>query len=312
MKIERERATAEISALGAVAVLLLGAALSPQDASAQAICSAPHSSPTLASNGEIRMLPPGEGWIQLSGYGQRATERFDHLGAREPLLQTTQFQTRSVFVTAAIGLIEGVELWAQVPRHHLSLDARAAGTSTSSGLGDFRVALRFGSELFGLELPLAVRVGAKVPGSDFPVDATVLPLTEGQKDAEVSVESGTTLGTLPLYVMGWVGYRWRSEDLDTSYRPGSERFAHVALGGYAGDFTWSVAADALWGGAPLIQGILLTSERRRLIQILPTVGYPVGPGHLEATGQVPLNGRFLPAAMGVSVGYRLGWGGPGF
>ena len=63
---------------------------------------------------------------------------------------------------------------------------------------------------------------------------------------------------------------------------------------------------------PYGEGILLTSEQRRLIQLLPTIGYPVGPGHLEATGQLPLNGQTLPAAMGVSVGYRLSWGGPGF
>jgi hypothetical protein len=80
------------------------------------------------------------------------------------------------------------------------------------------------------------------------------------------------------------------------------------LGGFVGDLTWEVAADGLFGQAPLAQGILLNGERRRLIQLLPTVGYQVGPGRLEVTGQVPLAGRVLPAAAGLSAGYRVGWG----
>jgi hypothetical protein len=261
----------------------------------------------LAQSGEIRTLQRGSGWIQLSVYAQHATDFFNHLGDRQPFLADSKFDTRSVFLTGAVGLVDGLEVWAQVPRHRLSVDA-SSGTSTSTGLGDVRFAVRVGAELFGLELPLAVRVGAKVPGSDFPIDATVLPLTEGQTDAEVSVESGTRLGSLPLYVMGWVGYRWRAENREAARRPGGERFAHLAFGGFAGDLTWELAADGLFGQAPLAQGLLLTSERRRLIQFLPTVGYQIGPGRLEATGQLPVSGRVLPAAIGGSLGYRVGWG----
>jgi hypothetical protein len=261
----------------------------------------------LSQSGEIRTLTRGSGWIQLSAYGQNASEFFNHLGDRQPFLADSEFRTRSVFLTAAVGIADGLEVWAQMPTHHLSVDA-SSGTSVSTGVGDIRFAARVGAELFGLDLPLAVRVGAKVPGSDFPIDATVLPLTEGQTDAEVSVESGARLGSLPLYVMGWVGYRWRSENREAARRPGGERFGHLAFGGFVGDLTWEVAADGLFGQAPLAQGILLTGERRRLIQLLPTVGYQVGPGRLEVTGQIPLAGRVLPAGVGMSAGYRVGWG----
>lgn len=307
MMVECGQVTARVSVLGTVAAALLLGMLSPWDASAQAICSAPHSSPSLASSGELRTLRAGTGWIQLSVYGQNATEWYDNVGDRRPFLADSEFKTRSVFLTASVGLLDGLEVWAQLPRHDLNVDA-SSGTSNSTGLGDIRAAVRVGSELFGLDLPVAVRLGVKMPGSDFPIDATVLPLTEGQTDVEVSVESGMTLGSLPLYVMGWAGYRRRGANEEADRRPGAERFAHLAFGGFAGDLTWEVAADGLWGGSPLASGILLTSERRRLIQILPTVGYGIGPGRLEVTGQVPVSGRVLPVAVGVSAGYRVGWG----
>lgn len=286
---------------------LAAVGVTPEVASAQAVCSAPHSSPTLAQSGSIRTLSAGAGWVQLSVYGQRARNFFNPLGDRQPFLADSRFDTRSVFVTAAFGLVDGVEVWAQMPTHRLTVDA-SSGSSTSAGVGDVRAALRVGSELFGLSWPVALRVGGKVPGSDFPVDATVLPLTEGQTDFEVSLESGRSLGGAPVYVMGWVGYRWRGENVAAARRPGDERYAHVALGGMAGDLTWEVAADGLWGTAPLAQGVRLTGERRRLLQLLPTVGYGVGAGRLEVTAQIPVYGRNLPAGAGVSAGYRLAWG----
>jgi hypothetical protein len=293
-----------LASAAVVSAAMLGA---PSGAAGQAVCSAPHSSPTLAQSGSIRTMYPGSGWLQVSVYGQRATEAFGPDRQRLPFLADAEFNTRSVFVTGAVGVVDGLEVWAQLPVHHLSVNA-SSGRSTSSGLGDVRVAARVGAELFGADLPVALRFAAKVPGSEFPVDATVLPLTEGQADLEVSLESGRALGELPLYVVAWAGYRWRTENVAAARKPGSESFAHFAVGGLAGRFSWEVAADGLWGGPPLAQGITLTQERRRLLQLFPTVGYGVGPGRLEVTGQLPLSGRNLPASYGLSAGYRISWG----
>jgi hypothetical protein len=298
--------TTAARALGGFVFLLLNV-LTAQGAAAQAICSAPHSSPTLAQSGEVRTLVPGEGWIQLSFAAQWATEFYNSLGERQPFLAESEFTTRSLFLTGSLGLLNGLEVWAQVPTHNLNIDA-SSGTSNSRGVGDVRVAARVSPELVGLDIPLAVRVGAKVPGSDFPVDATVLPLTEGQTDIEVSLESGSLIGDLPLYVAGWVGYRWRGSNTKAARTPGAERFAHVAVGGFVGQLTWEVGADGLWGDAPLAQGIELPSEKRRMVLLQPTLGYQVGPGRLEVTGLLPLDGRVLPAASGVSAGYRLVFG----
>lgn len=41
---------------------------------------------------------------------------------------------------------------------------------------------------------------------------------------------------------------------------------------------------------------------------LPTLGVTVAGGRLEATAQIPVSGRNLPAGPGLSLGYRLAWG----
>ena len=216
--------------------------------------------------------------------------------------------TRSVFLTAAMGVAEGLDLWAQMPIHRLGVES-LGGNSVSSGVGDVRFAARVSPELFGFEAPFGVRFGGKVPGSTFPVDATVLPLTEGQRDWEISLESGRAFDFLPVYVVGWVGYRWRGLNESALYQPGDESFGHLAVGGSVYDLAWQIGADGLWGKAPIVSGLLLADqEARRLLQIVPTVGHPVGPGTVEVSVQIPLAGRNLPSGAGVGVSYRTTWG----
>lgn len=290
-----------ITAIAAVACLI------PLTASAQAVCSAPHSSPMLNQSGAVGTLAPGEGWGQVSLYQQRSHDFFGPDGDRRDFLAGSEFLTRSVFLTAAVGVLEGVELWVQAPVHHLTVES-AGGDSESTGLGDVRVAARLGPELFRWDVPLAIRLGLKVPGSDFPVDATVLPLTEGQVDAEMSVESGYSFRTLPLYLVGWAGYRLRGDNSDAARTPGDEAFAHAAIGGMARFIAWELGADWLRGSAPEAQGLELPGEKRRLVQLVPTIGVTVGGGRLELTSQIPVSGRNLPAGPGLSIGYRLAWG----
>lgn len=288
-----------------VGMLVIGGLVAgAQGVSAQAVCSAPHSSPTLAGSGAGGALPPGAAWLQLSVYAQDATETFDPRGERKAFVTGAEFRTRSVFLTGALGLVRGLEVWAQVPVHRLSVDGRG-GRSDGDGVGDVRLATRFGAELVGLDLPVALRVGVKVPGSEFPVDARLLPLSEGQTDVEASLEAGHLFSGRSLYVVGWIGVRWRGENTTADRTPGDELFLHGALGGAAGEWTMELAVAGLRGRAPEALGFRLANEGRRLVQLVPTVGRTVGPGHLEFTVQAPLAGRNLPAAPGFSLGYRL-------
>ncbi len=296
--------TTRLSILSGIAL----AALFPLSLSGQAICSAPHSSPTLAQGGSLSTLPVGGGWAQISFYRQKSVDFFNRNGDRQDFLAQGEFLTRSIFLTAGMGVAEGLDLWAQMPVHRLGVES-LGGNSVSSGVGDVRFAARVTPELFGFEAPVGLRFGGKVPGSSFPVDATVLPLTEGQRDWEISLESGRAFELLPIYVVGWAGYRWRSLNETALYQPGDESFGHLAVGGSVHDLNWQIGADGLWGKAPIVAGLLLADqEARRLLQIVPTVGYLVGPGTVEVSVQIPLAGRNLPSGAGIGVSYRTTWG----
>jgi hypothetical protein len=108
--------------------------------------------------------------------------------------------------------------------------------------------------------------------------------------------------------VGWVGYRWRGKNDVAGFQPGDERFAHGALGGTLGRMSVELGVDALWGLAPNEQGLTLEGARRRLVQLLPTVGSALGPGRLEVTAPIPVSGRNLPVGYGIGVGYRATWG----
>ena len=280
----------------------------PAAAVAQAVCSAPHSAPSLSASGSITALHPGNGWLLATVHRVRSNEIYGSDGAALRFIGNGEATTTSAFLTGAIGLTWGVELWAQVPIHALDFDD-VTGTRERTGLGDPRFSVRIGSELFTDEVwPISVRAGIKFAGSEFPIDASVLPLTEGQTDYEVAVESGWSFGDLPLYALGWVGYRWRTEDAASETKPGNELYAHLALGGIVGSVRLELALDALDGAAPSRSGLLIPASARRLLQLTPTIGWSLGVGSLELGAQIPVSGRNLPTGSGISIGYLLPWG----
>lgn len=295
------------SAVPLIAVLALGGGAPAQ---AQAICSAPHSSPTLAGGGSIGTLPRGTGWVQLSAYAQRSDEFFTGEGDRQRFIADGRVRTTSLYLTGATGLFRGIDVWLQAPFHSVHYED-TGGSRSRTGIGDVRMAVRLSPAVAGIEnLPLAIRVGAKVPGGEFPVDATIIPLSEGQRDLEVSIEGGRSFAAVPVYVLGWVGRRWRGTNEEIDRKPGDEVFTHLALGGRAATFHWEFAAEYLQGNEPRHVGVALSSGRRRLVQITPTLGRAMGPGELELTALVPVAGRNLASGSALSVGYRIGWGAP--
>ena len=145
--------------LSGLSVIAMTAFL-PLSLSGQAICSAPHSSPTLSQGGSITSLPPGGGWAQISVFRQRAVSFYNQNGDVQDFLAAGEFLTRSVFLTASVGLVEGVDVWAQIPIHNLDVTSDG-GNSASSGVGDVRFAVRVTPEILGLEAPVGLRFGAK-------------------------------------------------------------------------------------------------------------------------------------------------------
>ncbi|MEO6447554.1 MAG: hypothetical protein ABIZ91_18650 [Gemmatimonadaceae bacterium] len=291
-----------------IGALSLATALAPLSrVDAQAICSAPHSSPTLAGGGRIGTLDPGTGWVMLSALYQSSTSSFNTAGARQPFLADGRFRSSSLYLSAGLGVVRGVDVWTQVPAHAMHYEDQG-GARGRSGIGDLRVALRVSPAIVGGSLPLALRLGVKIPGSDFPIDATVIPLTEGQRDVEMSLESGHAFVESGVYLLGWSGYRWRGSNRAADRTPGNEFFAHAAMGRTFGSLRLELGADVLAGTAPRQLGLLVPSARRRMFQLAPTVSRATGPGYLEFTSVVPVVGRNLPSGLGFSSGYRVEWG----
>lgn len=250
---------------------------------------------------------PGEGWVEVSIFHHDTDEEFRSTGEVEPFFAEGHMVATSAYVNGALGLVRGLDVWMQAPVHHFRFDD-AAGERTKTGPGDIRGWLRIGPRALGitdaLPVALAVRGGVKLPGSDFPVDAEVIPLTEGQRDWELIVEVGRSLHPLPLYVKGWAGRRWRERNSEILWDPGDETFAFLAAGGSAGPLSWELAAEGLWGAPPVKEGIRLESEKRKMIQLLPKVGVATGLGgtQLQAGAHIPLDGRNLPAGPTLRAG----------
>jgi len=294
------------TALAVIAVNLFIA----QSAYGQAFCSAPHSSPVLAGGGSITTLAPGSGWIQASVVGQSSGAFFDPNGDRRPYLADGRVRTRSVYFTGSIGVFRGVDVWLQLPVHNLSF-ADQTGERERVGVGDPRFSVRIGPELVGVNATaFALRAGVKLPGTEFPVDRRIIPLSEGQRDWEVSLEAGQGFGSFGTYsyVVGWVGYRWRERNDVIDYKPGDEVFGHLALGTRWRSFQVEIATELMAGRAAQEFGLKLSTAQRRLVQLQPTIGYSVGPGTFEFTALIPVAGKNLPTGVGTSVGYRFIWG----
>lgn len=252
---------------------------------------------------------PGSGWMQVSLYHHDTATVFSSEGKTESIFADGHAITTSLFVTATAGLFRGVDAWLQLPVHRLSFN-NAAGNRERLGIGDVRVYVRAGPELVGLPpLPVALRAGVKLPGGDFPVDAEIIPLGEGQRDWEVLLEAGHSFYPRSVYLMGWIGYRWRERNDGVDWKPGDERFAFAAAGGRAGFLSWKLAAEGWTSQSPRIQGIRVVSARRAILQIMPSLGVGLGSGTFEVGARVPVAGRNLPAGPSFFAGYfmRLAW-----
>lgn len=193
---------------------------------------------------------------------------------------------------------------------------RRAGRSTACGTiarrfrlaGDPRASLRIAAAAVGApQLPISLRLGAKFPGTDFPVDPNLLPLTEGQTDLEIALEGGRLLQALPLHVAGFIGYRWRLEDADRQRKPGDELFARLGAGGRMGAGYLELAIEGLRGGELEQQGLKLQTAQRRLVQLLPTIGWSCGNVQMEVTGRFNLEGRNLPSGSSFNAGVLVPW-----
>ncbi len=199
----------------------------------------------LAERAEAQWVSlPGEGWLDISVFYHDTRETYGPDGERETILANGRAVTLSVFFTGAVGLIPGVDGWAQLPVHRLRFDDDA-GERISSGVGDPRFFLRVGPRLLGLpSVPVALRGGVKLAGGSFDVDSEIITLGEGQSDVELMLEVGRSFHPRPLWTMAWVGRRWRGPNREAAREPGDEWFWFWSAGGQAGPLLWQTILEA--------------------------------------------------------------------
>lgn len=259
--------------------------------------------------------PPGTGWVDVGVAHQDTRKKFDRNGRVVPFdSEEARSIVTTVRITGALGLWRGLDVWGDVPFHRLVFND-VQGERRTTGFADPRLSLRVGPSLAGLDdLPfsVALRGGVKFPVGEFNVDANTISLSQGQRDWDLLLEVGKSLYPWPAYVMGWVGYRWRGHNRKSQEKPGDERLFYLAAGGSVDRFQWKLALDGLFGRPPIRTdfGLVLENDERELVQLMPTVGWKLGPGALEAGLRVPVHGRKFPAGPVLTLGYFLSWDTP--
>ena len=249
----------------------------------------------------------GNGWVALAVYHQDTRDRFGIDGDIRALFGEGRAVTTSSFLTTAMGVAPGLDLWGQLSFHRLRYDD-VAGTRSSTGPGDIRLWLRAAPlKWLGSSVPLAIRAGFKAPVGDFDVDAEIIPLGDGQRDWEVMAELGHSFWPRPLYLAGWVGYRWREENTLARKDFGDEVFYFAQVGGRLGRLGYKLALDGWDGAAGVTEGISVPGFQRDLVQLQPSLTYGVGPGQLEAGARFALGGRNLPAGTALMLQYFTRW-----
>lgn len=255
--------------------------------------------------------PPGRGWASLSAYHQDTRESYDLTGERGDFPGNGHAVASQTFLTIAWGLATGVDVWGQFSFQRLQFDD-LTGRSTSTGPGDVRLYVRVSPlRLLGLGFPLAVRGGVKVPVGDFDVGSSVIPLGDGQRDWELMLEVGHSFYPAPLYVAGWVGYRWREPRDGGRVDYGDERFFYASAGGTAVIVDFKVSLEGWYGATPVFNAVLAEGAEREMLRLNPSLLFPVGPGQLEVGARWPLSGQNLPAGTDLVLGYFLRLGGSG-
>lgn len=258
------------------------------------------------------VLEPGEGWAQLTAFRHDTDEEFKRDGSVGEFDNQGRALTHSFFFTAAVGVAEGLDAWAQVPIQRLEF-TDVASDLEKTAVGDTRVWLRVGPELVAkgaaeaLPVRVAVRGGVKFPVSEFPVDSEIIPVTDGQRDWEAVLEVGRSFWPMPLYAKAWIGHRWREENEKIIRDFGNEIIGLVEVGGDPGRVSWRLTANGLWGDPPVIEGIRVESATRKIVELLPVVGVDVGRVTLELGGRFPVDGRNLPTGPALRAGFFVPW-----
>lgn len=247
------------------------------------------------------VLPDGQTRVGFAVFHQQTEERYFLDARRIPYFFEGRNRTQALFVDAGRGLGAGLEVSLQTSVYRLDFDDLASDRR-STGLGDTRLGVRFNAAMEPLVLTLGARV--KAPTGDFENDAEIVPVGEGQWDADLSLELGRSLWPRPGYLSAQGGYRFRRANAENGIDPGDEWF-WVAEAGHAlhRGLGLRLVARGLHGKDATSFGLPLASLRRKAVYVEPALTVKLGP-RWDAAVAVPVtvSGRNWPAGPVLSLG----------
>jgi hypothetical protein len=238
----------------------------------------------------------GRVWAKTAVFLQKTDEQFSTVGERQAWLGDGESDARAVFTDIIVGLHPQVDLWVQIPYFDLSFDRPAIDELHTAGFGDIRAWLRWQfASLLGGSTPVALRVGAKAPIGDSPLDAEVIPVGEGQWDLEVFAEIGHSFWPVRAYVELWLGYRARFANTESDIDPGGE-YVYLAEAGVqpSQGSLLKVTVDGLVGRRFVQEGFR-TNTKRRILTFQFAGAVRTGPVWPEFGVRIPVSGQLFPA-----------------
>ncbi len=248
------------------------------------------------------ITPPGKSWIDLSVFHQDTKKQFWFDGKKILMFEEGHLVASSGYLTGSYGIRRGVDAWIQLPLIRTRFDD-FADNRVSTGIGDPRLFLRIGPQLFSdIEYPIALRFGIKAPIGSFERDAEIIPLGEGQFDFEGHLEVGHSFGKANHFTSLSLGYRHRLRNTESGIKPGDELLVLASFGTSYGLFLLDILAEALIGKSPNIHGLQIETAKRRLVHITPRIGYALPGADLKLGLRLPLAGRNLPAGRSLYFG----------
>jgi len=242
-----------------------------------------------------------------------------HAGDRGPLdcmlSPRPTFISTQLFVEAAFGIWDRLDLRVQIPFVLRTEFQTTATPQSRSGLGD----LRFSSQLRLLDDPmvLAVRVGVKAPTGQFTPDAVGVPLGEGNWDLEGNLVASRSIGSGAVWLGAEVGYRIRLEDRASPAVDVGDEILAVAEGGYRPidwlylplrwDMQWGFQSSTPLGNLPARR--VMNLQTGVMVQPFARTDLYIKDLGVEFGVRIPLWGRGWPADpvyfVGISSSLRV-------
>lgn len=274
----------------------------------------------LAHAGGPWTLPAGALSLRATGSTERADEEFCGglndcgVAQRVPFAIDGQWRMRALFVDADYGWTPKITLGASASAQAAHYD-NASGLRSTTGPGDLSVRAQY--SLTTWPVAAAVCASVKAPTGRNPIDpasSDLIPLSEGQWDAEVTLAIGKSLYPKPAYLLFESGYRERT----TSHRDDPPRNvgneipfrleggtmltrhigARMRLQGFAG-----------FSGSAYFGEIGLRIPARTILYAAPSLVWHDGDQEVELTLAQAIAGRNYPVTttlrLGASTQLRL-------